>query len=178
MWLRQRLVLFLFLPGLQACMGVAAREPVPWMLEPPGGAGYEVLHPSSDPQPRGLHACPSETMSCYPGCAVVGDTYACGQTLITITGSLAAAIEAIALHEGLSMEDFCEKYEVLCAKGGKKNIDNEYVREAKELPKGADPCEFLRGLQNAAAASGDTVEEQKIKQAQKALGCRPNANGF
>jgi hypothetical protein len=117
-------------------------------------------------------------MSCYPGCAVVGDTYACGKTLIEIAGGLAAAIEAVALAEGLSLEDFCGKYEVLCAKGGKKNIDNEYVRKVKDLPKGTDPCEWLRSLQKDASVRDDTVEVDKIKKAQKALGCRPNANGF
>lgn len=117
-------------------------------------------------------------MSCYPGCAVVGDTYACGAGLVTLAGSLGAAIEAIALYEGLTMEDFCTKYEVLCAKGGKQNYANEYVRQARELPKGTDPCAWLRDLKQDASARGDTEAEQKIKLAQKVLGCRPNANGF
>ena len=117
-------------------------------------------------------------MSCYPGCAVVGDTYACGKTLIELTGGLAGAIEAVALSESMSLEDFCEKYEVLCAKGGKQNIDNEYVLQARDLPKGTDPCAWLRDLQKDAAARGDTAEVRKIKRAQKALGCRPNANDF
>jgi hypothetical protein len=117
-------------------------------------------------------------MSCYPGCAVVGDTYACGAGLVTLAGGMAGALEAIALYEGMTLEDFCTKYEVLCAKGGKQNYDNEYVRKARELPKGTDPCQWLRDLKQDASARGDTVEEQKIKLAQKVLGCRPNANGF
>jgi hypothetical protein len=108
----------------------------------------------------------------------VDGTYACGKVLLEITGSLSAAIEAVALSEGMKLEDFCEKYEVLCAKGGKQNIDNEYVQQARELPKGQDPCEWLRGLQRDAAARDDTAEVLKIKRAQKALGCRPNANDF
>lgn len=175
---RTLLVLCLCLSWLHGCVGMATSAPSPLVLAPPAGSGRDGLHPSSEPRPGGLHACPVETMSCYPGCAVVGDTYACGAGLVTLAGGLAAAIEAIALYEGMTLEDFCAKYEVLCAKGGKKNIDNEYVRQAKELPKGTDPCKWLRGLQEDASVRGDTIEEQKIKQAQKALGCRPNANGF
>lgn len=178
MGLRTLLVLCLCLPWLQACVGMAAPGPSPLMLEPSVSGGGDGLHPSSEPRPGGLHACPVETMSCYPGCAVVGDTYACGPGLVTLAGGLAAAIEAIALYEGMTLEDFCTKYEVLCAKGGKQNIDNEFVDQAKVLPKGVDPCEWLRGLQNDASSRDDTAEVQKIKKAQKALGCRPNANGF
>lgn len=175
---RALLVLCLGLPWLTACVGAAARETSLLMLDPSGGGGSTGLHPGVEHSPRGLHACPVESMSCYPGCASVGDTYACGKTLIEITGSLGGAIEAIALYEGLSLEDFCGKYEVLCAKGGKQNIDNEFVEKAKALPKGVDPCEWLRGLQQDAAARDDTAQVQKIKKAQKALGCRPTANDF
>ena len=178
MGLRTLLVLCLCLPWLQGCVGMAAQAPSPLVLAPPAGSSGDGLHPSTESRPEGLHACPVETMSCYPGCAVVGDTYACGPGLVTLAGGLAAALEAIALYEGLTMEDFCTKYEVLCAKGGKQNYVNEYVRQAKDLPKGTDPCEWLRGLQEDAAARGDTLEGQKIKKAQKVLGCRPNANGF
>ncbi len=164
--------------GLQSCVGVAALEIPPPMLGPPDGIGTEGPLPGIERQPHGFHACPVETMSCYPGCASVGGTYACGKALIELAGSLAAAIEAIARSEGMTLEDFCEKHEILCAKGGKKNLDNEYVREAKELPKGVDPCEWLRGVYTEAIACGDTVEGLKIKQAQKAMGCRPNANDF
>src|SRR5262249_40154665 len=153
------------------CAGMAASTPSPLVLVPPASSSGDGLHPSTESLPGGLHACPVETMSCYPGCAVVGDTYACGAGLVTLAGGLTAALEAIALYEGLTMEDFCTKYEVLCAKGGKKNIDNEYVRQAKELPKGTDPCNWLRGLQKEASARDDTAEVQKIKEAQKALGC-------
>lgn len=179
MWPRSLLALFLCLPWLEGCMATSAREPSPWVLAPPGtGGGDGLLLPSPRPRTRGLHACPVETMSCYPGCAVVGDTYACGKTLIELTGSLAGAIEAVARADGLSLEDFCGKYEVLCAKGGKQNFDNEYVRQAKDLPRDLDPCEWLRSLQKTASARDDAVEVQKIKLAQKVLGCRPNANGF
>lgn len=178
MGLRTLLVLWLCLPWLQGCVGMDARAPSPLVLSPLADSGGDGLHPSTASRPGGLHACPVETMSCYPGCAVVGDTYACGAGLITLAGGLGAAIEAVALYEGMTLEDFCTKFEVLCAKGGKKNIDNEYVRQVKALPKGTDPCTWLRGLQKDASARDDSEEVQKIKAAQKALGCRPNANGF
>lgn len=117
-------------------------------------------------------------MSCYPGCASVGGTYACGQQLVELAGSLASAIEVLATAEGLSLEDFCKKNEALCAKGGKQNIDNEYVEKARLLSKGVDPCDWLRSQYTEATARGDMAAKQKIKRAQKALDCRPNASGY
>jgi RHS repeat-associated protein len=55
------------------------------------------------------------------------------------------------------------------AKGGPKNIENEFSRDARLQ---SDPCAFLRVLYEAARAKGDTVTALKIKTAQKALGCR------
>ncbi|MBZ4419652.1 RHS repeat-associated core domain-containing protein, partial [Myxococcus sp. RHSTA-1-4] len=65
--------------------------------------------------------------------------------------------------------DVCEM-----AKGGKQRIDNEYVDAARRLPKGTDPCSWLKGLYDSATDSG---ERQKIKKAQKAMGCRRNGGG-
>jgi hypothetical protein len=178
MWLRVLPLLVLGLSGLQACVGTATLETSPRVLDLSNGSASDGLLPGSDRQPQGVHACPVESMSCYPGCAVVGDTYACGKTLLEISGGLSAAIEAIAIHEGMSLEDFCGKYEILCTKGGKQNIDNEYVRAAKELPKGVDPCEWLKALYREAIESDDTAKMLKLKRAQKAMGCRPNANDF
>jgi RHS repeat-associated protein len=56
-----------------------------------------------------------------------------------------------------------------CAKGGKQNIDNEYSGQARLQP---DPCSWLAALYQAARAKGDTKTAQKLKTAQKALGCR------
>jgi RHS repeat-associated protein len=56
-----------------------------------------------------------------------------------------------------------------CAKGGKQNIDNEWVRDARLQP---DPCAWLEALYKAARARGDSKLAQKLKTAQKALGCR------
>jgi hypothetical protein len=60
------------------------------------------------------------------------------------------------------------------AKGGPQNISNEYSETAKHLyPK--DPkkrCEYLEELYKKTC---DSSERQKIKKAQKALGCRKNS---
>lgn len=133
---------------------------------------------NGDVRPPGVHACPVETMSCYPGCAVVGGTYSCGRELVHLVGSIAAAIEAIARTEGVPLEDFCEKHEALCAKGGKQRIDNEYVEKARLLPKGVDPCQWLKSQYAEATTRGDTVAKLKLKMAQKALGCRQTANDY
>ncbi|HHM6058630.1 TPA: RHS repeat domain-containing protein, partial [Pseudomonas aeruginosa] len=54
------------------------------------------------------------------------------------------------------------------AKGGKQNIDNEYVRDVLAQGKNCNPCEYLRNLyQNERNA----VERQKIKQAMKRFNC-------
>ncbi|HFX1133585.1 TPA: RHS repeat domain-containing protein, partial [Pseudomonas aeruginosa] len=54
------------------------------------------------------------------------------------------------------------------AKGGKQNIDNEYVRDVLAQGKNCNPCEHLRNLyQNERNA----VERQKIKQAMKRFNC-------
>ncbi|AHG22827.1 hypothetical protein Z042_14735 [Chania multitudinisentens RB-25] len=55
------------------------------------------------------------------------------------------------------------------AKGGKQNKDNEWSREARLEP---DPCAWLRQQYDAAKNS---VIREKIKTAQKALGCRKNS---
>jgi RHS repeat-associated protein len=52
------------------------------------------------------------------------------------------------------------------AKGGKQNIENEYSRKARNQP---DPCTWLQSQYDSATSSD---ERQKLKMAQKALGCR------
>ena len=53
------------------------------------------------------------------------------------------------------------------AKGGKQNIDNEYVRKVQmTIP--VDPCFYLRELYNQTC---DTQERKKIKQAMKRYNC-------
>ncbi len=55
------------------------------------------------------------------------------------------------------------------AKGGKTNIDNEYVRDVQEKGKScSDPCAYLKNLY---ANEKDTVERQKIYQAMKRYDC-------
>ena len=145
---------------------------------PPSNRAAQSKRPDLPQVSRRAQACPSESMSCHPGCANVGDVHACGQTLVDLAGNLEKAIELIASQEGLSLEDFCKKHDVLCAKGGKQNIDNEYVQQARLLPKGVDPCEWLKEKYREASKADKKEELQKIKRAQKALGCRPNANDF
>ena len=53
------------------------------------------------------------------------------------------------------------------AKGGKQNIDNEYVRDVQNQGIG-DPCEYLRQLYNDTC---DKKERRKIKQAMKRYNC-------
>jgi RHS repeat-associated protein len=55
------------------------------------------------------------------------------------------------------------------AKGGKQEIENEYVREAKNHP---DPCEWLRAEYELARQSRNSAAQQKIVKAQKYFGCR------
>jgi hypothetical protein len=114
---------------------------------------------------EGHAACPSETMSCYPGCAQVGEIYACGAQLIAVVGGLAAAIIAVAEADGMSIEDFCKKHTILCSKGGVQNKENEYVRDARLRP---DPCAWLQARYEE--STGD--EREKVRLAQKFLGCR------
>lgn len=52
------------------------------------------------------------------------------------------------------------------AQHGKRKIDNQYSREAKEKP---DPCTWLREQFESAT---DPAERRKIAAAPKALGCR------
>lgn len=56
------------------------------------------------------------------------------------------------------------------AKGGNQNKDNEWSRPARLQP---DPCAWLRDQYQKA---GDSVTKQKIKTAQKVLGCRKNSS--
>ena len=56
------------------------------------------------------------------------------------------------------------------AKGGNQNKDNEYSREARKQP---DPCGWLRQQYQAETNSS---ERNKIKTAQKVLGCRQNSS--
>ena len=56
------------------------------------------------------------------------------------------------------------------AKGGNQNKDNEWSREARQHP---DPCAWLRQQYSQAK---DSVTRQKIKTAQKVLGCRKNSS--
>ncbi|WP_169800780.1 hypothetical protein [Archangium gephyra] len=127
-----------------------------------------VSNPDHEPaaaRPAGLHACPVETMSCYPGCAQVGELYACGAQLIVLAGGLTAALIAVAESEDTSVDDFCKKHTALCAKGGVQNKENEYVRDARLR---ADPCGWLQEQY----AGADASEREKIRLAQKFLGCR------
>ncbi|MGQ0801823.1 MAG: RHS repeat domain-containing protein [Pseudomarimonas sp.] len=63
----------------------------------------------------------------------------------------------------------CDENSMCMAKGGEQNKANEYSRAAAMEP---DPCSWLRAKYDSARASRDTVAQQKIKLAQKFLGCR------
>jgi len=104
-------------------------------------------------------------MSCYPGCVQVGELYACGAQLIILAGGLTAAIIVVAEAEDTSVDNFCKKHTALCAKGGVQNKENEYVRDARLR---ADPCGWLQEQY----AGADASEREKIRLAQKFLGCR------
>ncbi|WP_220815573.1 RHS repeat-associated core domain-containing protein [Pseudomonas paralcaligenes] len=54
------------------------------------------------------------------------------------------------------------------SKGGKQNIDNEYVRDVLAQGKNCNPCEYLRKLYQD---ERNAVERQKIKQAMKRFNC-------
>ena len=111
---------------------------------------------SAPPAPGAIsEACPSEQMSCYPGCAKVGDNYACGTALIALAGGLAAALVYVAAAEGLSLEAFCGKYGTLCAKAEPKAEPRRYPVDTI--------CELV--------GSGGTVGWGKT------LKCRYNCNG-
>ncbi len=60
---------------------------------------------------------------------------------------------------------------VCMARGGKKNIENEYSREARLQP---DPCAWLKAQYDNASGA----ERLKIKAAQKSLGCRPTGGDY
>jgi hypothetical protein len=57
--------------------------------------------------------CPNPEMSCYPGCAMAGDTLACGKALVLIAGSLAASMIYLAAEEAIPLQDFCGRYGAL-----------------------------------------------------------------
>lgn len=57
----------------------------------------------------------------------------------------------------------------LLSKGGKQNVDNEYVRMIQYKENGDKyPCEWLRELYNK---TNNTQERRKIKTAQKHYNC-------
>jgi hypothetical protein len=59
---------------------------------------------------------------------------------------------------------------LLMAKGATQNKENEYSREARAHP---DPCKWLEEQYNSTGCSSEN--RQKIKMAQKVLGCRKNS---
>jgi hypothetical protein len=82
-------------------------------------------------------------MSCYPGCATVNDLYVCGQALLVASGSLAAAVALLAKEQGLTLADFCMRYETLCA----ARVDSDEGK-ATAAPKPIalrrnTPCKFI-----------------------------------
>lgn len=85
-------------------------------MRSPPGTGMSRLLPRELRSPPIAQVCPTESMSCYPGCATVGDSYGCGAQLILLAGGLAAATLVLAKTEGMPLQDFCNKYGVLCAK--------------------------------------------------------------
>ena len=87
-------------------------------------------------------ACPAKEMSCYPGCATVNDLYVCGQALLVAAGSLAAAVALVAHEQGLTLADFCLRYEVLCADKATSDADKATAAPKPiALPRNT-PCRF------------------------------------
>ena len=105
---------------------------------PNGAPVVPVIVPMA---PTGSHQstisgpCPSPSMSCYPGCATVGESFACGNQLVLLAGGLAAALLYIAAAESLTLPDFCNKYGTLCAKAHSKAEPKRYADQ--------EPCLFL-----------------------------------
>ena len=77
--------------------------------------------------PKALaQACPVKTQTCYPGCATVDGAMVCGTALLLTAGSMKAAIELMAKSDGISVDEFCNRFGTLCA-------------AAKSGPKGRSP---------------------------------------
>ena len=135
------------------------------------GAGDAVLYAyvNSDPinsiDPSGLDGTGAVIGACFGG--VIAATAACA-----VTGPGFIICEPIGIIGGIVLGAGIGHYAenaLQMAKGGKQNIDNEYTREAV---KHQDPCRWLQQEYDKARAAGDSVAQQKIIKAQKALGCR------
>jgi hypothetical protein len=108
-----------------------------------------------------MGVCPSTEMSCYPGCATVGDVYACGAQLILVAGSLAAALLVLANAEAMPIEDFCNKYGTLCAKAKPKAKPRRYPdnTDCQLLGSGGSSI-WGKGLTCTYRCGGDTLVMQ------------------
>lgn len=125
----------------------------------PDWYNYALGNPLTYTDPNGENpvvGAAAGTAVCGPPCTVIG--FLAGLGAAAVLGKI-----------GSDIIDSCAM-----AKGGKQNIDNEYVRQARQLPRNVDPCEWLR-LQYINAP--DSATRMKIKLAQKALGCRHSSGG-
>jgi hypothetical protein len=104
-------------------------------------------------------ACPSEQMSCFPGCAFVGDAYACGTELLLLAGGLAATLIYVAAAEALTLEDFCGKYGALCMKARPKAQPRRYPDKTVciFIGSGGSPT-WGKGLTCRYNCNGDRIE--------------------
>jgi len=133
-----------WMPGF-VLAGCAVMPPAPYAvsgtallpgIETPLAKPKEAPFERRTEAPRSIAgACPSPEMSCYPGCAMVGDTLACGNALVLMAGSLAASLIYLAAEETISLQDFCGKYGTLCMKARPR-------AEPKRFPD-STPCIFL-----------------------------------
>jgi len=130
---------------------------------------YAVSNPVRHTDPTGL--CPPGLEDTYDCCLYnhPGDPEACG----AFTGPKPVRLpdfdpKSLVKPVEQFVKDVCTI--VAMAKGGKQNIDNEYVRAARGQ---LDPCKWLR-LQYEKASG---AERLKIKAAQKFLNCRHSSGG-
>lgn len=94
------------------------------------------------------------------GCAVDIETGCVASALIAVGGlGLLIAGKYVVDH-------LCPNQPLYMSKGGTQNKSGEYSRAAQQQP---DPCAWLREQYNSASSS---IERNKIKAAQKVLGCR------
>ncbi len=114
------------------------------------------------------------------GGIIGGGGGAAGGTLVapgvgTVAGGAVGAAEGAAIGgvagagAGAVIGSTIEDLITLMAKGGNQNKENEWSREARLQP---DPCNWLKEQYRQASSA----DRQKIKTAQKVLGCRKNSS--
>jgi len=73
----------------------------------------------------------------------VNDLYVCGQDLVVAAGSLAAAVALLAKEQGLTLADFCLRYEVLCAAKADSDAGKATAAPKPIALRRNTPCELI-----------------------------------